>query len=96
VAIFFCDCSKVVLVVPHGPAEVVFFEHGSHVSQPLGSRVGVGVGAVNAELADVDGGVVKLRPALGEGEGDVDALGIPAGEAVLLDEELPGECGLLI
>ena len=50
---------------------------------------------MHAEFADVDGGVVKLRPALGEGEGDVDAVGVPAGEAVLLDEELSGEGGLL-
>src|SRR6266851_7346049 len=31
VAVFLGDRSEVVLIVPHGPAEVMLFEHGSHV-----------------------------------------------------------------
>ena len=73
-----------------------FSMQGPHVLQPLCAHGGVGVGTMDAELADVDGGVVELRPSFGEGKGDVDAMGIPSCQTVLLHEELSGEGGFLL
>jgi len=54
----------------------------------LRAHLGWGVVAEDAELSAIDGDVVELAPFGGELDGVLDAEGVPAGEAVLVEEEL--------
>src|SRR5256885_5739185 len=94
-AIFASDDGEAAGVVPHGPADVVFFEGGADVVDPGGAVGWVGSAAIHAKFVTGKRDVPLLTPGSRFGNFCVNARGIPAGEAVMLDGLLVDRIGNL-
>jgi len=81
-AIFAVDHSEASRVVPHGPADIVFFKRAANIAQPCGAIICVRCAAVYAKLVTSNWNIPPLAPRGDFSDFRVNTRGIPLIETI--------------